>query len=65
MEIAGILVVILLWMIGFFILVAIIRYGVDTSKTSKKMDYLINEVLALKTELKKLKETKHIIDERI
>lgn len=65
MEVAGIFVFLLIGLVGFLLLAAIVRYGVDSSKTSKKIDYLVNEVRTLRTEVNKLKDTKNIIDERI
>lgn len=58
-------------MVCFFVLVmaAIIRYAIDSSKTSKKIGDLIREVHALRVELKKQNEgnqvNDHIIDKRI
>lgn len=65
MPFAELVVVILICLIGFLILAIIIRYGVDTSKTSRKLAELVNEVKLLRTEIHKLKAKEHIVDERV
>jgi len=70
MEIAGAFVVLLLCFIAFLIVAAVVRYAVDSSNTSKKLEDLISEVHYLKTEIKKQNKNKeddkkHIIDEKI
>jgi len=53
------------------IFAAVIRYAIDSSKTSKKLDVLIKEVHYLKTEIKKQQQhkqqddSKHIINEKV
>jgi hypothetical protein len=47
------------------ILIAIIRYAIDSSKTSRKFDNLLFEVQMLRKELNMLNNKKHIIDKRI
>ncbi|SHN73187.1 hypothetical protein SAMN04487896_3157 [Paenibacillus sp. ov031] len=71
MEFYGALVVSLISLIAVLIFAAIIRYAIDSSKTSKKLDVLIKEVKFLKTEIKKQQsnkqrdDSKHIIDEKV
>ncbi|OMF67962.1 hypothetical protein MKY66_07945 [Paenibacillus sp. FSL R5-0766] len=71
MEFYGALVVSLISFIVVLIFAAIVRYAIDSSKTSKKLDVLIKEVHYLKTEIKKLQHhkqqdgSKHIIDEKV
>lgn len=70
MEVVGTFVVLLLCLIGFLIVAAVVRYGVDSSKTSKKIEDLINEVHYLRTEMNKQNNNKqddnrHIIDEKV
>ncbi|WP_339300045.1 hypothetical protein MKY92_07875 [Paenibacillus sp. FSL R5-0623] len=65
------LVISIISLIVVLIFTAIVRYAIDSSKTSKKMDVLIKEVHYLKTEIKKLQhhkqrdDSKHIIDEKV
>lgn len=53
------------------IFAAVIRYAIDSSKTSKKLVVLIKEVHYLKTEIKKQQQhkqqddSKHIINEKV
>jgi hypothetical protein len=54
-----------LLIVGFLILVAVIRYAIDSSKTSKKFDDLIVEVQMLRKEINNQNNKKHIIDKRI
>lgn len=70
MEVVGTFVVLLLCLIGFLIVAAVVRYGVDSSKTSKKIEYLINELHYLRLEMNKQNNNKqddnrHIIDEKV
>ncbi|WP_155985067.1 hypothetical protein MKY95_08470 [Paenibacillus sp. FSL P4-0176] len=71
LEFYGALVVSLICLIVVLIFAAIVRYAIDSSKTSKKLDVLIKEVHYLKTEIKKLQHhkqqdgSKHIIDEKV
>lgn len=71
LEFYGALVVSLICLIVVLIFAAIVRYAIDSSKTSKKLDVLIKEVHYLKTEIKKLQHHKlqdggkHIIDEKV
>ena len=58
-------------LIVVLIFAAIVRYAIDSSKTSKKLDVLIKEVYYLKNEIKKQQQhkqqddSKHIIDEKV
>ncbi|MCD9025454.1 hypothetical protein [Cohnella silvisoli] len=70
MEVAGIFVILLLCLIAILIVAAVVRYAVDSSKTSKKLGDLITEVQYLRNEIRKQNdnkkiENKHIIDERV
>lgn len=71
MEFYGALVVSLICLIVVLIFAAIVRYAIDSSKTSQKLDVLIKEVHYLKTEINKLQPhkqqdgSKHIIDEKV
>lgn len=71
MEFYGALVVSLICLIVVLIFAAIVRYAIDSSRTSKKLDVLIKEVHYLKTEIKKQQHhkqqdgSKHIIDEKV
>jgi type II secretory pathway component PulF len=65
MELAGIFIVITLSIVGFLIFAAIIRYAMDTSKTSEKFDDLLFEVKMLRKEINHQNNQKHIIDKRI
>ncbi|MNW54412.1 hypothetical protein D3C74_320120 [compost metagenome] len=71
MELFWALIVPLISIIVVLIFAAIIRYAIDSSKTSQKLDILIKEVRYLKTEIKKQQhhkqqdDSKHIIDEKV
>ncbi len=65
------IIVSLISFIVVLIIAAIIRYAIDSSNTSRKLDILIKEVHYLKTEIKKMQhhkqrdDSKHIIDEKV
>ncbi|WP_339169152.1 hypothetical protein MKX75_07745 [Paenibacillus sp. FSL R5-0341] len=65
------IIVSLISFIVVLIIAAIIRYAIDSSNTSRKLDILIKEVHYLKTEIKKMQHhkqqdgSKHIIDEKV
>ncbi|MEK4052992.1 hypothetical protein MHB84_05010 [Paenibacillus sp. FSL F4-0087] len=67
----ALIIVSLISFIVVLIIAAIIRYAIDSSKTSRKLDVLIKEVQFLKTEIKKQQsnkqrdDSKHIIDEKV
>lgn len=65
MQFAELAVVLLLCLIAFLLLAVIVRYGVDSSKTSKRLADLVNEVKLLRAEINKLKAKEHIVDERV
>lgn len=70
MEVGGVIVLLLLCLIAFLIVAAVIRYAVDSSKTSKRIEDLISEVHSLRIEMNKQnnnrhKESRHIIDEKV
>lgn len=56
-------VLMLLWtVIIVLILVAFMRYAVDSSRTSRKIDQLIDEVRTLRREMK---QQSHVIDKKV
>lgn len=65
------LFVMILWtLISLLVLAAVIRYAIDSSKTSKKLTELVEEVQYLRKEIKKQNENNkiennHIIDKRV
>lgn len=67
----ALIIVSLISLIVVLIFAAIVRYAIDSSNTSRKLDVLIKEVQFLKTEIKKQQsnkqrdDSKHIIDEKI
>lgn len=68
MDVYGTLVMLFICIITFLIVVAVVRYSVDSSDTSKKLDDLIKEIHYLRSEIKrqnnrKQDDNKHIIDE--
>ncbi|WFR62340.1 hypothetical protein P9222_29670 [Paenibacillus amylolyticus] len=71
MKLFWALIVPLISIIVVLISAAIIRYAIDSSKTSQKLNLLIKEVRYLKTEIKKQQhhkqqdDSKHIIDEKV
>ncbi|MEO2260408.1 hypothetical protein ABGV43_26255 [Paenibacillus amylolyticus] len=71
MEFLWALIISLIGIIVVLIFAGIIRYAVDSSKTSQKLDLLIKEVHYLKTEIKKQQrhkqqdDSKHNIDEKV
>lgn len=58
----GIIIILIVWVISMLILVAVIRSALDSSKTSDKLDRLIDEIRLLR---KDIKENKHIVDKRV
>jgi|HigsolmetaGSP12D_1036236.scaffolds.fasta_scaffold00562_6 hypothetical protein len=48
---AGILIFILLYGIALLFFIAVIRYALDSSKTSRKLDVLIEEIRLLRKEI--------------
>lgn len=50
-----------LMVVSMMVLIFIIRNAIDGSRTSKKLDILIDEIRMLRREIK---ENKHIIDKR-
>jgi hypothetical protein len=53
---------IVVWMISLSIIIFIIRSALDGSRTSKKLDTLIDEISMLRREIR---ENKHIIDKKV
>ncbi|MBW5448087.1 hypothetical protein GE107_18680 [Cohnella sp. CFH 77786] len=52
---------IIIWAISLLVLGLVIQGAIDRSKTSRKMDLLIDEIRMLR---KEIKDNKHIIDKR-
>ncbi|SLK13044.1 MULTISPECIES: hypothetical protein [unclassified Paenibacillus] len=70
MEFFGALIALILCFIVFLIVAAVIRYVIDSSKTSKRLEDLIKEVHYLRTEIKKQNnnkqgDNKYFIDEKV
>ncbi|MFD0675173.1 hypothetical protein [Cohnella sp. GCM10027633] len=71
MDVLVLLGIVIMICFTVLLMAAIIRYAIDSSKTSKKIGDLIREVHALKMEVKKQNEgkqvnnEKHILDKRI
>ncbi|RAI97404.1 hypothetical protein DET54_105368 [Paenibacillus pabuli] len=70
MDLFGALIALILCFIVFLIVAAVIRYAIDSSKTSKRLEDLIKEVHYLRTEIKKQNnnkqgDNKYIIDEKV
>ena len=61
MEELSILYGLIVLVISLLVLVFIIRSAIDGSKTSRKLDILIDEIRMLRNEIK---NNKHIIDKR-
>lgn len=59
---AGILILLLLIGIVVFMTIAIVKYAIDSSRTSKKIDILTDE---LRTMRREIKASKNIIDKKI
>jgi hypothetical protein len=53
---------IIVWMISMTIIIYIIRSAIDGSRSSKKLDTLIDEIRMLRREIR---ENKHIIDKKV
>jgi hypothetical protein len=51
-----------IWAAGMLVLAMVIRYAIDSSKTSRKLDLLADEIRMLRRELK---EKPHHIDTQI
>ncbi|RJX41011.1 hypothetical protein D3P09_03070 [Paenibacillus pinisoli] len=60
---AGIIFVIILFVLFFLILSLVVRGAIDNSKMSQKMDLLISEIRELRKEGQE--DKKHIIDKRV
>ncbi|KAA8785421.1 hypothetical protein ABIE27_003783 [Paenibacillus sp. 4624] len=70
MELFTALIAVFICIIIVLIVAAVVRYAVDSSKTSRKLDLLMKEVHDLRTEVRRLQHTKqqdskHIIDEKV
>ncbi|MBN3526735.1 hypothetical protein [Paenibacillus apiarius] len=59
MNSSGIIVFILVWGIGFFLVAAAISYGINRSKLVQKLDDLQNEVRQLRSEIQQSKQQNH------
>jgi hypothetical protein len=53
---------VILGLLSLLVFMLIIRKAIDDSKTSQKLDVLIQEIRLLR---KEIKENKHIIDKRL
>lgn len=53
----GAFLMLLFWGIGALILFVIIRFAIDSSKTSQKLDDLVQEIHSLRKELKESQNT--------
>lgn len=58
----GIFYVVGFWILSLFVFVLVIRNAIDGSKSSAKLDILIQEIRMLR---KEIKENKHIIDKKV
>ncbi|WP_434752253.1 hypothetical protein [Paenibacillus amylolyticus] len=70
MELFTALIAVFVFIIFVLIIAAVVRYAVDSSKTSRKLDLLMKEVRNLRAEVRGLQHTKgqdsqHIIDEKV
>ncbi|MBY0202364.1 hypothetical protein [Paenibacillus cucumis (ex Kampfer et al. 2016)] len=70
MELFTALIAAFVCIISVLIVAAVVRYAVDSSKTSRKLDLLMKEVRNLRAEVRGLQHTKgqdsqHIIDEKV
>jgi hypothetical protein len=61
-RMSGLEIFIAFWLVSIFLAIAIIKFALDTSKTSAKLDTLIDEIRMLRREIK---NSKHIIDKKI
>ncbi|MCM3342469.1 hypothetical protein M3650_28555 [Paenibacillus sp. MER TA 81-3] len=52
---AGVIMMLLVWGLVFFLLVAAISYGINRSKLVQKLDELQNEVRQLRSEIQQAK----------
>ncbi|WP_342554919.1 hypothetical protein [Paenibacillus sp. FSL R7-0652] len=70
MEWITALIAAFVFIIVVLIVIAIVRYAVDSSRTSRKLDSLMKEVRDLRAEVRTLRhtkqqESKHFIDEKV
>lgn len=70
MEFITALIAVFICVIFVLIVAAVIRYAVDSSKTSRKLDLLMKEVRDLRSEVRMLQHTKQqdskpIINEKV
>ncbi|SMF80066.1 hypothetical protein SAMN05661091_1797 [Paenibacillus uliginis N3/975] len=57
-----VLIMIPLWLIFLALTVVVIRYAIDSSKSSRKLDVLTDEIRKLR---KETRDNKHIIDKKV
>ncbi|MGM1047982.1 MAG: hypothetical protein ACQEXX_17810 [Bacillota bacterium] len=57
-----VLIMIPLWLIFLALTVVVIRYAIDSSKSSRKLDVLTDEIRKLR---KEIRDNKHIIDKKV
>lgn len=65
MEFASVIVIVFLIAVSVLVTAMIIRYAIDSSRTSRVLVELHEEVRLIRKELRKREDRKHIIDERI
>jgi len=71
MELFTALISVFVCIIVVLIVAAVVRYAVDSSKTSRKLDLLMKEVRDLRVEVRRLQhakeqeDNKYIIDEKV
>ncbi len=58
----GVFMIMLIIVIIAFIVIAIVKYAIDSSRTSKKIDMLTDELRAMRSEIR---ASKNIIDKKI
>lgn len=70
MGLFGVLIVLLLSFFAFLIIAFVIRYAIDSSQTSRRLDVLIKEVRYLRAEVKRQNQgnsddNNHIINKKV
>ena len=58
----GMFMILFILLITAFIVIAIVKYAIDSSRTSKKIDMLTDELRAMRSEIR---ASKNIIDKKI
>ena len=68
MNFIGFILTIGLFIVVVAILISVIKYAIDSSKTSEKLDLLLDEIRMLRRELKNQDQdnrNEHMIDKRL